>query len=349
MEMSDSATRTGRSADIASTAAGQAVATAQAVANAADILAASISEIGDRVSQSAEVAGRAVIAGNRTRATIEALNEEVARIGAVVDMISAIAGKTNLLALNATIEAARSGEAGRGFAVVASEVKSLATQTARSTKDISHHISEVRGATGEAVAAVARIEQTISEMSAIANAVASAVEKQAAATMGIAFNATETASAVDDVSGRITEVSAEAERTEQHAVSVRENAAELERAVAELRHAVIRVVRTSSTDVDRRQAERYPVDLPCRLRADGETCDARLVDLSETGARLHNAPSLSAGSHGTVSLDGAAKALRFVVRGSGDRGDLHVQFDEDEATRSAVRALLDWLGLPRAA
>ena len=56
------------------------------------------------------------------------------------------------------------------------------------------------------------------------------------------------------MSGRITEVSAEAEQTERHALSVRENAAALEVAVAELRHAVIRVVRTSTTEVDRRRA-----------------------------------------------------------------------------------------------
>jgi methyl-accepting chemotaxis protein len=109
----------------------------------------------------------------------------------------------------------QAGEAGKGFTVLASEVKSLATQTARSTRDIGRHIGEVRSATSEAAAAVARIEQTIGEGSAIARGVASAVEKRAAATTGIAFNVAETASAANEMSSRITEVSAEAEPTEQ--------------------------------------------------------------------------------------------------------------------------------------
>jgi len=58
---------------------------------------------------------------NSANAHVTGLIEAANEIGAVVKLISEIAGQTNLLALNATIESARAGEAGRGFAVVAAE------------------------------------------------------------------------------------------------------------------------------------------------------------------------------------------------------------------------------------
>jgi hypothetical protein len=100
----------------------------------------------------------------QTNATVEMLDRAANRIGEVVKMISAIASQTNLLALNATIEAARAGDAGRGFAVVASEVKSLASQTAKATDEISNHISGMQGATQESVAAIKEIGGTIGKI-----------------------------------------------------------------------------------------------------------------------------------------------------------------------------------------
>src|SRR3954453_10975050 len=108
------------------------------------------------------------------------------QIGDVVKLITAIAEQTNLLALNATIEAARAGEAGRGFAVVAAEVKSLASQTAKATDEISTHISGMQGATEESVAAIKEIGGTIGKISDIASTIASAVEEQGSATQAIA-------------------------------------------------------------------------------------------------------------------------------------------------------------------
>jgi methyl-accepting chemotaxis protein len=251
-EMSASATRTGTSAETAAGAAAQALANAQTVASASEQLAVSIREIGSQVSRSSAVVERAVTAGSETRATIEALTTEVERIGTVVDMIGEIASKTNLLALNATIEAARAGDAGRGFAVVASEVKLLATQTARSTREITQHIDRVRSATGASVTAVTRIERTIIEINDIAGSIASAVEQQGAATAEIARNVTETASAANEMTLRTREVVTEARETGGHAGEVRENATGLNDAIEELHQSMIQVLRASTTEVDRR-------------------------------------------------------------------------------------------------
>lgn len=69
---------------------------------------------------------------------------QVQKIGKIVDVITGIAGKTNLLALNATIEAARAGEYGRGFAVVAEEVRKLADSTGDSAGEITRLVEAIR-------------------------------------------------------------------------------------------------------------------------------------------------------------------------------------------------------------
>jgi methyl-accepting chemotaxis protein len=245
-EMSASAGRTGMSAQGAANAASEVLSNARTAASAAEQLDGSIREISAQVSHSTMVVGRAVAAGNETRTTMQALDERVGHIGLVAQMISDIAAKTNLLALNATIEAARAGDAGKGFAVVASEVKQLANQTARSTEQITRHISEVAAATGASVAAVGRIEQMIGEINAISGSIAAAVEQQGAATTEIARNVAVTAQAANEMGKRIEEVSIEADRTGRHSLQVRDGTAKFSALVGELRESVVRVVRNAT-------------------------------------------------------------------------------------------------------
>ena len=158
----------------------------QSVATATEELSASVEEIGRQVRDSSRIAEGAVVQARETDGRIGKLSHAAQQIGEVVKLITAIAEQTNLLALNATIEAARAGEAGRGFAVVASEVKSLASQTAKATDEISSHITGMQGATAESVAAIKEIGATIGQISTIATSIASAVEQQGAATQEIA-------------------------------------------------------------------------------------------------------------------------------------------------------------------
>ena len=164
------------------------VATDQAatVGQATSQLDGAVNEISSRVHELSKISQNAVTQIREAGSIVRTLSEASAEIGKVVSLIQAIAEQTNLLALNATIEAARAGEAGRGFAVVASEVKSLATQTAKATEEISGRINAVVGATEQAVAAIDGVDKTIARVNEIASTIAAAVEEQGATTSEIA-------------------------------------------------------------------------------------------------------------------------------------------------------------------
>ena len=209
--MSEVSTQTNASVRVAAKASGEASLNVQSVASAAEELSSSINDISRQAAHAAGIAGRAVGQARATDSTVQGLAKTASRIGEVVGLINDIASQTNLLALNATIEAARAGEAGRGFAVVASEVKSLASQTAKATEDISEQIADMQKVAGEAIEAIKGIGGIIGEVNEVATAIAAAVEEQGAATQEITRSTQQAAQGTKNVSDNILGVSAGAD------------------------------------------------------------------------------------------------------------------------------------------
>jgi len=211
---------------------------ADTVAAATDELAAAITEIGQQVHQSTEIANQAVSKASAANNKINDLAESAQRIGEVVKLITDVAEQTNLLALNATIEAARAGDAGKGFAVVASEVKNLANQTASATDEIAKQISHIQGATSEAVDAIQDISSTIHQIDQITATISASVEEQDATTRDIALNVQNVSRDAQAVADRIVSMTRNAAKSHNTAILVTWAAEDLKEPTELLNHEV---------------------------------------------------------------------------------------------------------------
>ncbi|MGA3045032.1 MAG: methyl-accepting chemotaxis protein [Terracidiphilus sp.] len=132
------------------------------------------------VTKATDIVHVATDASKKTNTSVDSLTAATKRIGQMAGLIKQIASQTNMLSLNATIEAARAGDAGKGFAVVANEVKNLATETAKTTAEITGQIEQVQSATVEVRRSVTSIAVSVAEVSTVISSVEETMAMSAA-------------------------------------------------------------------------------------------------------------------------------------------------------------------------
>ena len=239
----------------------------------------------------AEIEGVDAFSEEATRLAVEVsqsmarLARSVAQIDEVAHLIATIARQTKILALNAGIEAARAGPDGRGFGVVAQEINALAARAQTATADIAHHVEELHEVTDASDTSAKRIASLIGRIGPVAQSVRSSIEQQLEETDKAAARAIDSATYVDTVAAKASEVKALAVASNIASKAAKQASESVVLAMSRYSQRSTVYIRNSISG-DRRRHERVPVKIPGALISGSRRLGATALDISIGGALL---------------------------------------------------------------
>jgi methyl-accepting chemotaxis protein len=217
---------------------------------------------------------------------------------------------------------------------VAGEVKELASQTARATEEIRQHIEGVITRTDAAVETVRRIAESVARIDRLAANLDAAMSRQDSATREIARSIAEATQATREAARSMTEVTTDARDAGSRATRSREETASLATEAETLKQQVVRIVRTSVSEVNRRGEARSPANGRGSIEVGGVSREVELRDTSENGIGIAAVDGLLPGQRGTLRLPGKP-AMAVEVRHAGDDRVGLLLVAEARATRAA--------------
>ena len=198
----------------------------------------------------------------------------------------------------------------------------------------------------EAINRVNGIAEMVAEVDRVAAAISDTMTRQSAAATDIAQAVAMTAHGSKTMSNRLSTASADATRNGTRASDVLEEAAKARAAVTVLRSDLIRAIRASAPELDRREDTRHPLGQAATLSGSGlpgTGAEVRLVDISSNGARMTISPELRPqGRLGLLVPGLLAKSLAAELVGQ-EGEQLRVRFVLDRTTREHLQAALERL------
>ncbi|MEP3670094.1 MAG: methyl-accepting chemotaxis protein, partial [Roseibium sp.] len=299
----------------------------------------SSNEIGKQVVVSNQLAEQARDVADEANAGVLNLKTAIEDIANVVKLISDVAKQTNLLALNATIEAARAGEAGKGFAVVANEVKSLSVETQNATDEIVANIDRLQISAETSIGSVNRIIDVIGQIRPSFAAVEEAVQEQIGTTSQIGERASETATFVQDVTGRADAIDTSTNDAFLVANEASQASADMGVSARNLGNRFTMMIRQSAVG-DRRKSDRLPIKLKGHVVAGSERIAIETIDISKGGVLFKgfSEEALASGQQVKLSLTGLEDCDARIVQIS--ENGAHCAFSSQS---TAFAAALDHL------
>jgi methyl-accepting chemotaxis protein len=255
------------------------------LAGNADQVSEAAKEISHNVAGVSKRSQEAVMLTREVRATIEEWSHSSREISLTIGEIANIAEKINLLALNATIEAARAGTAGRGFAVVAAEVKELANASALVSQDIQRRLDKMLGSAARVIGSIAEISNTVEAIDPVFSSVSSSVDSQVQSIAALAHSAGRASTHLNEVTKIATKIDTHANKAKQLGATMQASSNVANTEITQLARVFIATLRQSELG-DRRQHDRWPIEMPVAFTISGRNYTSLSIDISSDGVLI---------------------------------------------------------------
>jgi hypothetical protein len=163
------------------------------------------------------------------------------------------------------------------------------------------------------------------------------MEQQRAAIAGFSANTQKAHAAVCDVAGRMADIADMVVRSTSSATDVADVATAMQRTSETLRVALPDIARKAVRG-DLREHPRYDIDVRARVEADGRASDARVYDISESGAKIEQLSWLAVGTRLSLTFHGLHPVGGKVVRA--DDNSFGICFEPQKLKTAEVRRLI---------